>query len=213
LTTVAELEPSVGRVVVEDTNRPVNIHFLHVLQGAGSGATADPSTQVLSSAGNVFEGASVRGELALFPINALGNNFTSVTYTISSAVTNHYIAGLTPGASYSIKQIPSGGSQQITVSPGGGVIADPAGLLSFNNAGQTLSGAPRIVSAARSGSAIHLAGTGMGNLTYSVWANTNLAFTNWTLIGAAAADNTGNFQFTDSNASFYKQRFYRCSWP
>jgi len=42
------------------------------------------------------------------------------------SITNHYVAG---------------GSQQVTVTPGAGLVADSAGLLFFNRSGQTLSAA------------------------------------------------------------------------
>ncbi|PWU09485.1 MAG: hypothetical protein C5B50_27290 [Verrucomicrobia bacterium] len=213
LTTVAELEPSVGRVVIEDTNHPVNTRFLHVLQGAASNAVPDAVAHVANSSGNAFDGVTVRGVVVLFPVNVLSNTFTSLTYTVPNSVTDHYIAGLTPGASYAISQSTIGGSQQVTVTTGPGLPADGAGLLSFNNAGQTLSGAPRFVSAVRAGSNLHLTGTGMANLNYSILTSTNLASTNWAKIGTATADSSGNFQFTDSTASTYPQRFYRASWP
>jgi len=61
------------------------------------------------------------------------------------------------------------------VTPGAGLIADSAGLLAFNSAGETLSGAPRFLSVLWSGSALHLAGTGMANLSYTILTTTNLA--------------------------------------
>jgi hypothetical protein len=213
LTTVAGLEPSVGRVVIEDTNHPISTRFLHVLQGADSNAAPAVVTHVVSSGGNSFEGVTVRGAVVLFPVNALSSNFTSVTYTVPNGITNHYIAGLPPVSSYAVSQIPVAGMQQITVSPGAGLIADGAGLLSFNNAGQTLSGAPRFVSAVRTGSSLHLTGTGMANLTYKIQSSTNLVSTNWVAIGSAVADTNGNFQFIDAGTSPYPQRFYRASWP
>jgi hypothetical protein len=213
LTTVAGLEPSVGRVAIEDTNHPVNTRFLHVLQGADSSATADVVTRVLSSAGNGFEGATVRGVVVMFPMDALSNNFTSVTYTVPNGITNHYIAGLAQGASYAISQTMTGGMQLVTVIPGGGLLADSAGLLSFTSAGQTLSGAPRFVSALWTGSGLHVTGLGMANLTYTILMSTNLASTNWTTVGSATADSGGNFQFTDATSLPSPQRFYRASWP
>jgi hypothetical protein len=134
-------------VVIEDTNNPVNPRFLHVLQGADSNVTPDAVTHVISSSGNTFEGATVRGAVVLFPVNALSNNFSSLTYTVPMGITNHYIAGLLPLSSYTVTQNSAGSMQQVTIAPGTGLTADGAGLLFFNNAGQTLSGAPRFVSA------------------------------------------------------------------
>jgi autotransporter-associated beta strand protein len=63
------------------------------------------------------------------------------------------------------------------------------------------------------GGAIQLNGVGESNLTYKVWANTNLATTNWVDIGTATANGLGTLQFTDPNATNYTMRFYRFSWP
>jgi hypothetical protein len=213
ITTVSGEEPSVGRVIIENTNDPASIRFLHVLQGANSNVTQDVVTHVTSTGGNAFEGATVRGVAVMFPVNVLSNNFTTLTYAVPNGITNHYIAGLNPGGSYAIRQTAAGGMQQITVTPGPGLTADPAGLLSFNSAGQTLSGAPRFVSAGRSGSSLYFSGTGMANLAYSVLTTTNLASTNWVPAGSINADSNGNFQFIDSTVSANRQRYYRLSSP
>jgi hypothetical protein len=213
LTTVAGLEPSVGRVVIEDTNYPVNTRFLHVLQGADSNAAPDAVTHVVSSAGNSFEGVTVRGAAVMFPMAALTNNFTSLAYSVPKGVTNNYIAGLTPGGSYAINQTTNGSLLNVTVTPGAGVAADGAGLLSFDNAGKTLSGAPRFTSVQRSGSMLQMTGLGMANVTYRIMVSTNLTLNNWTTIGSATADSNGNFQFNDLSTPASPRRFYRASWP
>ena len=64
------------------------------------------------------------------------------------------------------------------------------------------------------GGSVQLDGLGLTNLSYTVWANTNLTTTNWISIGTAATPaNTNAFQFTDQNATNFPQRFYRFSWP
>ena len=60
---------------------------------------------------------------------------------------------------------------------------------------------------------VQLDGVGMPNQTYSGWANTNLATTNWVDIGSVTANGVGTIQFTDPNASKFPQRFYRFSFP
>ena len=60
---------------------------------------------------------------------------------------------------------------------------------------------------------MQLDGTGMTNLTYTVWANTNVTTPNWLNIGTATANGSGVLQFTDLNATNYPMRFYRFSWP
>jgi hypothetical protein len=63
------------------------------------------------------------------------------------------------------------------------------------------------------GGCMQLDGTGMANLTYTVWANTNLTTTNWLDIGPATASSAGGLQFTDLAATNFPMRFYRFSWP
>ncbi|HLH53045.1 MAG TPA: hypothetical protein VKY92_05455 [Verrucomicrobiae bacterium] len=214
LTTVAGLEPSVGRVVVEDTNNPVNIRFLHVLQGADSNSSPDTATHIVSSSGSPFEGVAVSGALVLFPVNALSNSLVSLSYSVPVGITNHYLCGLAPLSSYSVSlNSAGGGMQQVNISPGAGPIADNAGLLYFNNATQPTSGAPRFLSATWSGSNVRLTGIGAANLTYRILSNTNLASTVWTPVGSATADGSGNFQFIDGSSSSGTKRFYRATWP
>jgi len=52
---------------------------------------------------------------------------------------------------------------------------------------------------------------GVGNVTYTVEANTNLLTSNWLAIGTATSTGT-NFSFTNSNADG-AQRFYRVIYP
>jgi hypothetical protein len=210
---LSQEEPSVGRVVIEDTDDPVSIRFLHVLQGANAEATQDGVAHVASTGGNAFEGITVRGVAVMFPVNVLSNDFTSVTYLAPVGITNHYIAGLAANAGYTVTQITLGGAQHVTVTPGGNLIADSAGLLSFTPVGQTLSSAPSFLSAQWFGSNLQLVGTGMANLTYSILSSTNLASAKWMLAGTVTADINGNFQFTDTNAWTSLQGFYRVSWP
>ena len=213
ITTLSQEEPSVGRVVIEDPTDPVSIRFLHVLQGADSGVAQDAVAHLASTGGNAFEGVTVRGVVALFPVNVLSNNFVSVTYTVPGGITNHYLAGLSPEASYAIHQTSVGGAQQVTVTLGTGVVADSAGLLSFNSAGLPLSGAPRFLSVLWTGSGLKLAGTGMANLSYRVLTTTNLASGTWIPAGAVTTDNHGNFQMIDTNALTSRQSFFRLSAP
>jgi len=213
ITTLSQEEPSVGRVVIEDSNDPVSIRFLHVLQGANAEATQDGVAHVASTGGNAFEGVTVRGVAVMFPVNVLSNDFTSVTYLAPVGITNHYIAGLAANAGYTVTQITLGGAQQVMVTPGGNLIADSAGLLSFTPVSQTLSSAPRFLSAQWFGSNLQLVGTGMANLNYSILSSTNLASAKWMLAGTVTADINGNFQFIDTNAWTSPQGFYRVSWP
>jgi hypothetical protein len=68
----------------------------------------------------------------------------------------------------------------------------------------------KIVSGYFTNGDFHLSGIGGANTPYQVQANTNLATTNWQMIGAATADNAGVIQFDDATAN-QPQRFYRFS--
>lgn len=63
------------------------------------------------------------------------------------------------------------------------------------------------------GGVVQLNGAGVSNLTYTVWANTNLLTATWVNIGSATANGLGTLQFTDPQATNYPIRFYRFSWP
>jgi autotransporter-associated beta strand protein len=58
-----------------------------------------------------------------------------------------------------------------------------------------------------------LNGTGTANTTYQVEANTNLATTNWVLLGTVTAGNSGGLSFTDLESTNYPSRFYRLTLP
>jgi len=53
----------------------------------------------------------------------------------------------------------------------------------------------------------HLLGSGNSTLAYTIQASTNLQ--QWTNIGSATGDVSGAFNFTDTNASKFRYRFYR----
>ena len=210
ITTVAEGEPCNYRLALEDTNNPTNIRFLHVLQGANAGATADATTYAQSGSGNAFEGVVVRGVEALFPVNILSNNFTGVNYSAPLSVTNHYVAGLTPNAKYAVTVQTNAGQLQVTVALGTQVMADNAGLLAFNNQAQPLNlGSVKWTSISKAGGNVQLDGTGGQLLPYQIQASTNLNTPNWSVIGTAAADAAGAIQFSDTSATNSGQRFYR----
>jgi hypothetical protein len=63
------------------------------------------------------------------------------------------------------------------------------------------------------GGAIHLTATGIAGLTYTVQANTNLTTANWITLGTVNADGLGNLAFTDTPATNFSARYYRCVWP
>jgi hypothetical protein len=50
-------------------------------------------------------------------------------------------------------------------------------------------------------------------ILFVMWANTNRATANSITIGTAAADDTGQLPFTDTNAPGYKPRSHHFLWP
>ncbi|MGD0745990.1 MAG: hypothetical protein ABSA45_12630 [Verrucomicrobiota bacterium] len=69
----------------------------------------------------------------------------------------------------------------------------------------------KILSGKFTNGAFHLTGSGGADLTYQVQASSDLAATNWQIIGTAIADGAGAIQFDDINATNLNQRFYRLS--
>jgi alpha-tubulin suppressor-like RCC1 family protein len=74
---------------------------------------------------------------------------------------------------------------------------------------------PPVISTAWSGlntsGSFSLAFAADSNVTWRVWGSTNL--TSWSVLGTAAQASPGLFQFTDSSATNWPQRFYRLTSP
>ena len=51
------------------------------------------------------------------------------------------------------------------------------------------------------------------NITYTVWASTNLGSASWVNLGSVTSGALGGFQYIDSGAAAFRQRFYRLSYP
>lgn len=128
ISTIAELDPTNHRIVVEDTSLPSDVRFLHVLQGADAGTAADSATLVRNTAGTAYEGAVVRNCAVLFKRD-VGTPFALLGYTVPATTTDHYVTGLTPGAGYTVATTTAAGSIQVVVTPGGSRLADSAGVL------------------------------------------------------------------------------------
>ncbi len=124
---VAQLEPATDRIVITDTAAPARTRFLTVLQGTDKGVAADPAKRIVSSAGTPYEGAVFGNTAVLFAANPPG--FSSLTYSVPSSVTRHVITGLAPKAGYNVATALAGASTSISITPGGTVFADAAGVL------------------------------------------------------------------------------------
>ena len=136
ISTYAETEPTIGRLVVEDTNNPVNIRFLHVLQAADATTPMDVGTLAQSTAGDAFDGVLL-GDTVIWFVRTPGVNTHGTSYLVPGTTGTHYVTGLVPHAGYSVQTTTDGnGNLQVTISPGGNAMTDEGGLLYFNlNAG------------------------------------------------------------------------------
>ena len=132
LPTVAWLEPSVGRIVVEDTSHPASVRFLHVLQGADPLTPVTPATLLQSTGGTPMQGTAVAGCAVLFVMDVT-QPFGGTVYSVPGGVLNHFITGCVSGAFYSVSAVANGPGLTVTVSPASsGSQADAAGVLALN---------------------------------------------------------------------------------
>jgi hypothetical protein len=126
---IAELEPSNWRLSVEDPSLPADTRFLHVFQGTDAGVTPASATLIQSMAGNLMDGAAF-GNTAVWFVHDTTVPFTGTAYIVPVSVTQHYVAGLTPGASYSVVSAVTSAGLGVTIMPAAsGVAADSAGVL------------------------------------------------------------------------------------
>jgi len=123
-------EPMKFRLRVEPQTPPLDVQFLHVLQGADAGARADPTTRIWSMDGTPFEGALVNKTVILFPVN-LNTTFGGMNYTVPAGTTTHLITGLSPNGSYNVSIQTTGNNLQVRISPGTAYQADSGGVLTF----------------------------------------------------------------------------------
>ena len=124
----AEYEQMTRRLKVDAPGGPASTRFLHVLQGADTGATVATVQRVTSTSGTPFEGAAVGAAVVMFPV-ASSAAFTGTTYTAPAGVSVHYVTGLLPSTRYQATL--TGG--QLTIAPvgGAGLLTDTGGVLRF----------------------------------------------------------------------------------
>ncbi|MCX6951966.1 MAG: putative Ig domain-containing protein [Verrucomicrobia bacterium] len=137
LTNIAQLETMTGRLVVEDTANPADIRFLHVVQGVDNGSVpVTAATKLASDAGaaTAYTGAIVGASAALFP-DRIATPSAGTAYTVPATVVKHFVAGFDPQARYAVAVTAAGASVQVTITPGGNVAPDSAGVILLNLAG------------------------------------------------------------------------------
>jgi hypothetical protein len=123
--TVATHEPMTERVMVQAPDA-AQARFLHLVEGANSGATPTPATVIAAEGG--FVGLAVNQTAVLFSID-WNQPFTQLRYTAPAETTRHIITGLTPGAGYAATVTATGAGVEVTIVSGGDARADAAGVL------------------------------------------------------------------------------------
>ena len=125
--TAAGDDPMKVRLRVDAPGNPQSVRFLHLLQGADSGASAD-TTALVRSADNRFEGAIVANTVTLFPVNR-EPVATTLQYNIPAGVVKHFVTGLKPSVGYTVVVENS----QVQITEGGSTQTDAGGVLVFTN--------------------------------------------------------------------------------
>jgi hypothetical protein len=124
LNPIAQLEPTQYIMTVQDPTNPVDTRFLHVLQGADSGAVMVPATYVQSTTGTAFDGAVFGGVAVYFPVSATVSG-VATSLPAPAGVHTAVVTGLAANSSYSVAV----NGNSISITPGAGSTADGAGVL------------------------------------------------------------------------------------
>jgi hypothetical protein len=123
---IAELEPTQFIYQVQDPTNPASTAFLHVLQGANSGASMVAASYVQSTTGTAFDGAVFGANAVFFPVST-STQFTGTSLPAPAGVHTVMVAGLTPG-SYTYSVV----NGIVTIGSGGATATtDSAGLLTI----------------------------------------------------------------------------------
>jgi len=127
LNPVADLETMQYILQVQDNSNPSDTRFLHVLQGADSGATMAPAAYVQSTGGAQFDGAAFGSSAVYFPVSTAGS-FGGTTLSLPAGIHTVLVTGLSPDTGYGVQA--SNGS--VNVVPSGNTMTDSAGVLAVN---------------------------------------------------------------------------------
>ncbi|HEV8130900.1 MAG TPA: hypothetical protein VGQ81_06590 [Acidobacteriota bacterium] len=127
----ANEEPMQFRLIVDALGGPSGVRFLHVLQGASAGVSADAVALIESSTGSPFSGVLLKDTSILFPVD-LNASFSGITYAVPASTKIHLITGLSPGAGYDVStQASAGNSIQVKINTGTTYRADSGGVLEY----------------------------------------------------------------------------------
>ncbi|MBK8252049.1 MAG: hypothetical protein IPK82_05210 [Polyangiaceae bacterium] len=122
------------RLMVEAPNDQ-DVRFLHVLQGADAGGSAEPSQLIRSTSGTAYEGAAVHETAVVFPRD-FGEPPTALAYDAPSSVKTHVITGLSPQKGYTITLKAAGDKVSVSVAEGGSEKSDKGGVLAVDSNGK-----------------------------------------------------------------------------
>jgi len=166
------------------------------LQGTNAGTAYDQ----LNVTGAITINSGVTLNLAKTFAGAVSNQFIIANNDLAEAV-NGTFSGLANGATFTA----NGTSFSINYKGGSGndIVLTQLGLPP----------GPQITGVTKAGGAAQITGMALANQAYQVQASTNLSTTNWTSLGTVTADGAGTFQFPDSQAGNFPQRFYRLFYP
>lgn len=128
----ANNEPMQYRLRVTLPSNPMEIRFLHVLQGADKSTDYDQPRLIESRFGNAYTGTVVNNTAVLFP-KRLNVTFTNMSYTAPQTTLSHIITGLKPGAGYNVSFAASGVDNLVTIRQGTVYHADDGGVLMVSN--------------------------------------------------------------------------------
>ncbi len=116
----------------------------------------------------------------------------------ANSLTNYLPAGLSGGTSY---------DWQVRYKDNRGAWSDYSASTRFTTVASVVAPAMLTARGLTNGNWRLISGAGSPSAVYTVSASTN--FLQWTNIGSATGDVSGNFMFMDSNAVLFKTRFYR----
>jgi hypothetical protein len=166
-----------------------------ILAVDGSGTVPGVSYDQLSVTGAVAI-SNCTLQVASLPSVPVGTSFIIISNTTGSATTGSF-NGLAENTQLTISGQPfrihyAGGSGNDVV-----LVRDSGGVAT----------GPQLSSGGYTNKTFRLLGVGGGSTIYTIQASTN--FSQWTNIGNATGDISGNFNFTDTNAANFIRRFYR----
>ncbi len=84
-----------------------------------------------SSAGTAFDGALIVDTVVMFKRDVAAA-FAGTVYSVPVTAAHHYVTGLAPATGYTVTATSDGVNAQITVTAGGSILTDSAGVIVFD---------------------------------------------------------------------------------